>query len=218
MLPNSQAESSEQEILDYYKQNYKTKICKEIKFDDFLDNRAQKIYQKYLKLCCCVNQIFLLIFSIIIFIFALTGFIFCISKNKGYKVYKEILEKNMQLIDNEYPDDLESLRILSFLKINVSDNICDYTKYSFRLCYYYQYKQFCTKQKYDENKCNYMDRQINEGIIFTCDYENYKSGKCNHVQYYDYLKDKNEIKNDTRINYDFFSNESNNKFNRFFVR
>ena len=204
MLPESKAESSEKEILDYYKQNYKTKICREIKFDDFLDDKEKKIYQKYLKFCCCINPICLMVFSIIIFIFVLTGFIFCISKNKGYKRYKEILEKNMQLVDKEYPDDLESFRILSFLKINISDNICDYTKYSFRLCKYYQYKQFCTKEKYDENKCNYMDRQINEGLLFTCDYENYKSGKCNHVQYYDYLKDKNEINEDTRINYNLY--------------
>ena len=95
MIQNSQVASNEQEVLNYYKQNYRTKICREIKFEDTLDDKAKKQYQKFNKSCCCIRPLSLMVYSIIILVFAFVGFFFSISRNKGYKSYKEILEKNI---------------------------------------------------------------------------------------------------------------------------
>lgn len=207
MIQNSQVASNEQEVLNYYKQNYRTKICREIKFEDTLDDKAKKQYQRFNKSCCCIRPLSLMVYSIIILVFAFVGFFFSISRNKGYKSYKEILEKNISLIENEYPNDLESLRLINYLSIDKYVFNCTYTKYSFKLCEYRDYKKFCTKEKYDNNICNYMDRQINQGFYFICDDKNYQGGKCNPVQYYDYLQSINEIKNETKIVYNPYSTE-----------
>ena len=198
MIQNSQVILNEQEVLNYYKQNYRTKICREIRFEDTLDDKAKKEYQKFNKSCCCVKPLSIMIYSIIILAFAFVGFFFSISKNKGYKSYKEILDKNISLIENKYPNELETLRLLNFLSIDQSDFNCTYDKYSFGLCFYGDYKDYCTKEKYEDNICNYMDRQINQGFSFVCNFKNYNGGKCNPVQYYDYLQSINVITNETK--------------------
>ena len=166
MLKNSKVESNENEILNYYKQNYTSKFCREITFEDILDEKSKKEYQKFIKKCCCVKPLSLLIYSIIILAIACGGFFFAISRNEGYKAYKEILERNISLINNGYPDEKETSTLISFLKMDKNDSSCTYIKYSYNLCSYTDYKQYCTPTNYQEKKCNYMDRQINKGIYF----------------------------------------------------
>ena len=49
MLNNQEPEVNEQEVLNYYKQNYKTKICKEYLFEKSLDEAHKKLYEKFHK-------------------------------------------------------------------------------------------------------------------------------------------------------------------------
>ena len=136
MKQDPQVQFTDEDVLNYYKQNYMTKHCKEIKFESSLINDEIKEYQKFLKSCCCVKPLSLLIYSIIILAFAFVGFFFLISENKGYKAYKEILERNISLINNEFPNELESLRLVSFLSRDKGEGDCTYLKYSLGDCKY----------------------------------------------------------------------------------
>ena len=209
-VENSQVQFTEQDIiniLNYYKQNYNTKYCRQIKFENSLTDIESKEYNKYVSSCSCVKPLVLLIYSIIIFAFALTGFFFLISKNEGYKAYKEILERNISLINNEFPNELETKRLVSFLTKDENDKSCTYLRYSLSLCKFNEYKQFCTLKNYKENKCNYMDRRKNGGFSFICNYNNYKSGQCNHLQYIDYLKANNRYSDDAKIKFTIDSSD-----------
>ena len=205
MKQDPQVQFTDEDVLNYYKQNYMTKHCKEIKFESSLINDEIKEYQKFLKSCCCVKPLSLLIYSIIILAFAFVGFFFLISENKGYKAYKEILERNISLINNEFPNELESLRLVSFLSRDKGEGDCTYLKYSLGDCKYDKYKNYCTLSNYRQNKCNYMDRRINGNFPFVCNYNNYKNGQCNHLQYIDNLKKLNKYSEESKINFTIYS-------------
>ena len=115
MLNNPQKEFSEQEVLNYYKQHYKTKICTEIVFEGTIDEKLLKLYQKYKKTHCCIKPLSLMIYSIIILAFTCAGFYFTISENEGYKAFKEVLERNISLINVDLPHEYETVKLLSYL-------------------------------------------------------------------------------------------------------
>ena len=96
MLSSPEIQFSEQQILDYYKQNYKNKICNEVDFESTLELPFNKLYKKYKKSKCCIKPLPLLIYSIFILIIACAGFYFSISENKGYKAFKGVDSFNKQ--------------------------------------------------------------------------------------------------------------------------
>ena len=61
---------------------------------DYLAENEKTIYEKFLNKGCCGSgnnkmAITLLAYSIIILILAIVGFVFRISNNEGYKIYKK---------------------------------------------------------------------------------------------------------------------------------
>ena len=159
-MNNPKVEANELDVLNYYKQNYKTKICREIHFEDSIDERQKKLYKKFQSSCCCIRPLSLLIYSIFIFAFTFVGFLLSISKNKGYKAYKEVLERNMSLINNDLPHEHETIKLINYLTRNkAEDYICNYLFYILDLCSIEKYRLYCTFNKYTEKKCNYMDYQ-----------------------------------------------------------
>ena len=87
--PNQEnANDNEDEQLKKYQQLYKTKVCTEKLYRDTLDLIQSNTYDEYEKgscCSCCITPLSLLIYSIIVTIFTVGGFIFMLSKNKGYK-------------------------------------------------------------------------------------------------------------------------------------
>ena len=179
---------SEQQILDYYKQNFKNKLCNEVDFESTLELPFIKPYEKYKNSKCCIKPLPLLIYSIFILIIACAGFYFCLSENKGYKAYKGVLERNMSLINNEFPHEYETIKLVNYLTRDKENSQCSYIEYSLQKCTLASYRRFCTSVLYSEKKCNYMDRQYFLGYTFTCNLANYENGLCNQVQYIDYLE------------------------------
>ena len=192
---------NEQAILNYYKENRKTKICKEITFEATLDEAKMKDYRKFKSSCCCVKPLSLLIYSIFVLIFTCAGFYFRISNNEGYEAYKGLLERNMSLIDTRFPNEYETAKLVSYLtEINeVDDYDCTYIRYKYGMCPFEDYKEFCTIERYSERKCNYMDFQVKRGNYFTCNENNYKSGQCSQAQYYIYLEERGEVSYQPKI-------------------
>ena len=203
MLNNPQPTFTEEEVLNFYKENYKTKICSEIRFEDTIPELLLKQYKKFQRSSCCIRPLSLLIYSIIILIIACAGFYFAISENKGYKAYKGVLERNMSLIDNTFPHEHETIKFVKYLTTPREDDAtsCHYILYSLGICTEAKYRNFCTSSRYSEQKCNYMDRQYNLGNSFTCDLSNYKSGLCDQVQYIDYLETTQGITYVSKIDY-----------------
>ena len=188
MLSSPEIQFSEQQILDYYKQNYKNKICNEVDFESTLELPFNKSYKKYKKSNCCIKPTSLLVYSIFILIIACAGFYFALSENKGYKAYKGVLERNMSLIDNEFPHEYETIKLVNYLTRDKENSECSYIEYSLQKCSLASYRRFCTPTLYSEKKCNYMDREYFLGYTFTCNLANYENGLCNQVQYIDYLE------------------------------
>ena len=56
-----------------------------------------------------------------------------------------------------------------------------------------------------------MDYQYYLGYIFTCNFENYKAGKCNQIQYNDYLEQTGQISYEHKINFTSFKPKINLK-------
>ena len=165
MLSSPEIQFSEQQILDYYKQNYKNKICNEVDFESTLELPFNKSYKKYKKSNCCIKPTSLLVYSIFILIIACAGFYFALSENKGYKAYKGVLERNMSLIDNEFPHEYETIKLVNYLTRDKENSECSYIEYSLQKCSEASYRRFCTSTLYSEKKCNYMDREYFLGII-----------------------------------------------------
>ena len=200
-MDNLQQKVNEQGILSYYQKTLKSKICREIRFEEILDEKQMNLYKQYQKPSCCIKPLSLLIFSVIIFIFTFVGFFFSISKNEGYKAYKEVIEKNISLIDNEFPHEHETLKLINFLCRNKSeDNECAYLLYSLGLCTKDDYKNYCTPEKFNEGKCNYMDSRIHIGYQYACTLSNYKKDLCSEIQYNDYLENTGNISYEHKIN------------------
>ena len=207
MINKPQNEFTEEEVLNFYKQNYKTKICSEIRFEDTIPELLMKQYKKFKSSSCCIRPLSLLIYSIFILIIACAGFYFAISENKGYKAYKGVLERNISLIDNDFPHEHETIKLIKLLTTPDDNDAysCPYLRYSLGQCTETNYRSYCTYAKYSENKCNYMDLQYNLGNTFTCDLSNYESGRCDQVQYIVYLETTQSITYTPKI--DFSSSE-----------
>ena len=196
----------ENETLRIYQNIYRKTILNEINFENILNKRLKDMYVKYQKPGCCNTPKSLLIFSIFIIIFNCGGIFFAISRNEGYKSYKEILDKNLTELDLHFPNDNETLKLIEFLNYKEKDeNECPYIKYSLSICSLDEYKEYCTEKRFNNKECNYMDHEIYNGNTpFNCDLTNYKSEKCSLIQYLDYQKKtSNEpvIKDDIEISY-----------------
>ena len=205
MLSSPEIQFSEQQILDYYKQNYKNKICNEVDFESTLELPFNKSYKKYKKSNCCIKPTSLLIYSIFILIIACAGFYFALSENKGYKAYKGVLERNMSLIDSDLPNEYETIKLMIYL--NEEKNIgseCNFFKYSEGLCNFNSYINYCTPEIKAEEKCNYMDYQFYLGYVFHCTLQNYEAGLCSQIQYNYELKKTGQINYEHKIKYNSY--------------
>ena len=197
-----QTGDNEQEILNFYRQNCKSKLCSEIIFEDYLEEAQKKSYIQFHKSCCCTTPLSLLIFSIIILVITCGGFFFSISKNKGYKAYKGLLERNMSLIDSDLPNEYETIKLMIYL--NEEKNIgyeCNFFEYSEGLCNFNSYINYCTPEKKAEEKCNYMDYQFYLGYVFHCTLQNYEAGLCSQIQYIYELEKTGQINYEHKIKY-----------------
>ena len=155
------------------------------------------------------TTITLLVYSIIIIIFAIVGFIFRISKNEGHKKYKEEIEKVLGLLDTNLPDDLEMEKILNFSKlfnafkqnyINSDSknylssldynyyysNNCTYQNFRTGICNSNSYQKYCDEKKYSDNECNLVDYLFHTKGKFRCNSEDYSRKKCSYQQYIDH--------------------------------
>ena len=201
MLLGNQNEEG-QNIKKDTEKNIETKICYQIDFKNFLDENLIKGYPKFTGSKCCNTVKSLLAFSIIIVIFTCAGFYFSIS-NEGYKQYKDALEKNITLFEEEeeIPSEFENKKIVEYLNMDeygdYDNTSCTYIEFSLSECKLANYTQYCTEERFSQEKCNYMDRQYFIGNTFICDYNNYINERCNEIQYLDEIH-KNEIINDRR--------------------
>ena len=199
----------------YYQNKFEEKVYDEINFENFLEEKDEKSYERYKKPKCNNIPKCLLTLSIIIIIFNIAGLYFSISRNEGYIKYKQLLEKNLTLIENQYPNENETKKLVAYLTRDESEGIdddsCSYIEYSLSLCEGRHYENFCNKQRYKENKCNYMDHQVFLNKPFTCDLQNYKSNMCNEFQYLDNLN----INENNKIKYFNYSIEISGKDYRF---
>ena len=203
MLPEIQSE--ERKIINSNEQkNIDTKICDKIDFLNFLDVMLINIYTKFKKPKCCNTPKSLLAFSIIIVIFTCAGFYFSISRNEGYKQYKELLERNITLFNGDYPSEYESKKIVAYLNMDEFDDYdnvsCSYIEYSLLQCELVKYRKYCTNKRYSEKRCNYMDREYFLGRTFVCNYNNYNNKLCSEIQYLDELH-KNDNNDNKKINF-----------------
>ena len=202
MINIPQNQLSEEEVLNFYKQNYKTKFCSEVTFEATIPEKYLKPYQKFKNSSCCLKPLSLLIYCIFILIIACAGFYFSIGENKGYKAYKGVLERNMSLIDNSFPHEHETVKLVKYLTTEYdAAYACPYIKYSLDICTLYDYRRYCPSERYAERLCNYMDRQYNLGLSFECNLANFQSGYCDQIQYNDYLEKTQGITYTPKITY-----------------
>ena len=174
-MNNLQPKVNEQGILNYYQKSLKSKICREICFEEILNEKQMNLYKQHQKPSCCIKPLSLLILSVI--------------------------EKNISLIDNEFPHEHETLKLINFLCRNKSeDNECTYLLYSLGLFTKDDYKNYCTPEKFNEGKCNYMDSRIHIGYQYACTLSNYKKDLCSEIQYNDYLENTGNISYEHKIN------------------
>ena len=162
-----------------YQQKFEAKVCDEINFVNFLEEKDAKNYERFQKIKCCRTPQCLLIFSIIIVIFNCAGIYFSISRNEGYKQFKQLLEKKFTLVKVELPSEYENKKLVAYLTRNEfesnNDDSCSYIEFSLSLCKKEKYAKFCNDQRFSENKCNYMDRQYFLNKTFTCNVTNYNN-------------------------------------------
>lgn len=205
MIVIPQQQATEEETLNYYQRCCKTKQCELTTFEDSLSKIELRQYNR--SCSCCQKASSCLVFSIITAIFTAAGIFFSFSRNEGYKAYKGLLERNMTLIGSEFPNEHETLKLIDILNRDKSeDESCTYLNYSIGNCNIEDYRSYCTDEKYIENKCNFMDHvynKRNEGN-FICNKNNYESGKCNHLQYLDYLESNLETPFEKKIFYEHY--------------
>ena len=209
MIKIPQSVNNEQEVLNYYQRTFKSKICTEIPFLGLLDPKMQKLYNKLQGSCCCLKPLSLLIYSIIVFAIAIVGLVFCLSRNEGYKAYKEYLEGEMALVNSGFPHEDESVKLVEHLKSSEAkeDDIyfCTYIEYILQYCPEYEYRAYCNDERYYENKCNYMDRQYYLGNNYICNLGNYLHNRCSHVQYIYYKEQRGDhIDYESLIDFDYY--------------
>ena len=113
--PNDQANNQNEDNISYIQ-------AVECRYIDSLAENEKTNYEKFLNKGCCGSgnnklAITLLVYSIIIIIFTVTGFVFRISNNEGYKEYKAEIENALISVDTNLPDDSEMQKILNFTKL-----------------------------------------------------------------------------------------------------
>ena len=181
-----------------YQQKFETKVCNEIDFLNFIEEKDVKNYERFKKQICCKTPKCLLISSFIIVVFNCAGLFFSLSRNEIYKISNQKLESKLILLKVQIPSEYESKKLVAYLnRDEFEDNSCSYIEYSVSLCHKEKYEKFCNDQRYSEKKCNYMDRQYFLKQPFSCTFENYNDKKCNEIQYLDY-SNRNE---DNKIKY-----------------
>ena len=195
-------EDNENQVLKFHLENYKSKFCSEIIFEEYLEEHEKKIYIKFHKSgCCCNSPLSLLIFSIFILAFTFVGFFFSISKNKGYKAFKGLLERNISLIESDLPNEYESIKLISYLTNKKNFDFCNFFLYSEKFCSFDDYTKYCNFQKKAEEECNYMDHQYFLGYEFHCTLQNYEAGLCSQIQYFYELEITGQISYEHKIKY-----------------
>ena len=206
MNSDCQNKIKKKDIFNNYQQSFDVKICDEINFVNFLDEKDVKNYERFKNPKCNKTPKSLLIFSIIIVILTCAGLYFSISRNEGYKQYKQLLEKNLTLVKVELPSEYENKKLVAYLTRDKfesnDDNSCSYIEYSISLCKKENYTRFCNEKRYSEKKCNYMDHQYFLNEPFICTLENYNDEKCSEIQYLDQLEKEKSINEDYKIKYD----------------
>ena len=144
------------DIFNNYQQSFEAKICDEINFVNFLEEKEVKNYERFKNPKCNNTPKSLLIYSIIIVILTCAGLYFSISRNEGYKQYKQLLEKNLTLEKVELPSEYENKKLVAYLTRdkfeNHDDGSCSYIEYSVSLCQKENYTRFCNDQRYYEKK------------------------------------------------------------------
>ena len=199
LITEESKEQEQEQGPDFFKQNqqlYKSKICSEVVQNPMLSQKSQA-------LCSLPNQ--KIVLSIFVLIFVIAGLIFRIGNNEGYKAYKEIIENEINILEmnGTFPNENETLKLMAYFKRDKNeDSFCTYLKYSLYICSEKYYRSYCNITKYNEKKCNYMDRQYFLGYEFICDEDNYKNGFCDEIQYNDYLYNFNPYERKIK---DFFS-------------
>ncbi len=200
---NIQIDDNQQEVLNYYKENYKSKVCTQITFEDYLEEAEKKSYIDFHKSsCCCIKPLSLLIYSIFILAITCSGFFYSISKNEGYKAYKGLLETNMSLVDTDLPSEDETIQLINYLTSDKNfDFECTFEKYIEGFCTIENYRQYCNYEKKVKGECNYMDYQFYLGFDFDCTKENYEAGLCSKTQYNYELGKTGQINSEHKIIY-----------------
>jgi hypothetical protein len=200
----SKTKDNENQVLNFFTQNYKSKLCSEIIFEEYLEEREQKSYIRFVKSSrCCITPLSQLIFSIFILAFTCAGFFLSISKNKGYKAYKGLLERNMSLIDSDLPNEYETIKLMTYLTEEKNSGDCNFFKYIENICFIDSYFNYCTPEKKAAEKCNYMDYQYYLGYEFHCTLQNYESGLCSQIQYFYELEATGQINYEHKIKYTY---------------
>ena len=179
--------------IDEYNINYiRTAECG---YKDYLEKKEKTKYEKFLNKGCCGSgnnkmTITLLVYSFIIIIFTILGIFFKISNNEGYKEYKSEIEKALNLIDTNLPDDSEMQRIINYTRIIKESSYnpfnCSYEMFRLGICKWDSYKLYCDKEKYFNDKCNLVDYYVYYTEEFFCTYEDYSKNYCSYQQYIDY--------------------------------
>ena len=201
--PNNQANNQNEDNIAYIQ-------AIECRYIDYLEENEKTIYEKFLNKGCCGSgnnkmTITLLVYSIIILIFTIAGFIFRISNNEGYKAYKTEIEKVLILVDANLPDDSEMKKILNFVELakefkdyyNYNDysynnfyqyfvNDCSYDLFRIGLCTWSLYEKYCNYDNFYNGACNYVDHMVYIYEEFICTYEDYSNKYCSYQQYLDY--------------------------------
>jgi len=194
----------EKDIYNNCQQSFEAKICDEINFVNFLEEKEVKNYERFKNPKCNNTPKSLLIYSIIIVILTCAGLYFSISRNEGYKQYKQLLEKNLTLVKVELPSEYENKKLVAYLtrdKFESNDDSCSYIEYSLSLCEKQNYTRFCNEKRYFEKKCNFMDYQYYLNKSFNCTLEKYNENECSEIQYLDNIKKDENSNEDYKIKF-----------------
>ena len=179
----------------------------ECRYKETLNESDLKSYESYFNKGCCGSgsnkmTVTLLVNSIIIIIFNAAGLFFLISKNSGYKKYREGLVQALSLVNTSLPDISEMENLLGNIRLfrelyknetyrTYIYNNCSYDIMRIGLCDWRDYQQYCPYERYINKECNFLDYSI--GIDFStnknflCTYKDYSNGLCSYQQYLDYI-------------------------------
>ena len=198
--PNDQANNQNEDNISYIQ-------AVECRYIDSLAENDKIIYEKFLSKGCCGSgnnkmTITLLVYSIIIIIFTVTGFVFRISNNEGYKEYKAEIENALISVDTNLPDDSEMQKILNFTKL-VKEFKQIYKDYSDSN---YKTNEENYNDNYNYNKNRYISKEYKSYYGKNCSYELFRTGLCSWDSYKDYCdRDKFYDNQCNLVDYYFYS-------------